>query len=67
MKTARIDIGTIRREQIVEAASSIIADQGIQNLSLSEIESKVEMSRGNSPTTSRPRKRFWLRYLIGYC
>jgi AcrR family transcriptional regulator len=46
MKNARIDIGTIRREQIVEAAVAIIAEQGLQNLSLSEIESKAGMSRG---------------------
>ena len=46
MKSARIDIGTIRREQIVDAAVSIIAEQGIQHLSLSEIEKKAGMSRG---------------------
>ncbi len=46
MKTKRINIGSIRREQIVDAAVSIIAEQGLQNLSLSEIESKVGMSRG---------------------
>src|SRR5437016_1230671 len=46
MKSARIDIGSIRREQIVDAASAVIAEQGIQNLSLSEIEKKVGMSRG---------------------
>jgi AcrR family transcriptional regulator len=42
----RIDIGRIRRDQIVEAAVAVIAEQGIQNLSLSEIEKKVGMSRG---------------------
>src|SRR6476660_9033568 len=46
MKTPRIDIGTIRREQIVDAAVAVIAEQGLQNLSLSEIEKKVGMSRG---------------------
>src|SRR5437867_13198102 len=46
MKTARIDIGAIRREQIVEAAVAVIAEQGLQNLSLSEIERKAGMSRG---------------------
>src|SRR5438552_6465879 len=46
MKASRIDIGSIRREQIVDAAVAIIAEQGLQNLSLSEIESKVGMSRG---------------------
>lgn len=42
----RIDIGAIRREQIVQAAADIIASQGIQNLSLSAIESATGMSRG---------------------
>jgi AcrR family transcriptional regulator len=46
MKRSRIDIGSIRREQIVEAAVAIIAEQGLQNLSLSEIEKKASMSRG---------------------
>ncbi len=46
MKNGRIDIRTLRREQIVAAAMSIIADQGIQNLSLSAIEKKAGMSRG---------------------
>ena len=41
MKNGRINIGSIRREQIVEAAAAVIAEQGIQNLSLSEIEQKV--------------------------
>src|ERR1700756_582583 len=46
MKQTRIDIGSIRREQIVEAAVTVIAEQGLQNLSLSEIEKKAAMSRG---------------------
>ena len=46
MKNGRINIAEIRREQIVDAAAAVIAEQGIQNLSLSEIESKVGMSRG---------------------
>jgi len=46
MKNARIDVGSIRREQIVEAAISVITEQGLQNLSLSEIEKKAGMSRG---------------------
>src|SRR5438552_7281383 len=46
MKASRIDIGSIRREQIVDAAVAIIAEQGLQNLSLSEIEKRVGMSRG---------------------
>src|SRR5437773_4601871 len=46
MKPTRIDIGSIRREQIVEAAVTVIAEQGLQNLSLSEIETRAGMSRG---------------------
>jgi AcrR family transcriptional regulator len=46
MKTPRIDIARIRREQIVEAAASVIAEKGLQRLSLSEIEKKVGLSRG---------------------
>jgi AcrR family transcriptional regulator len=46
MKSQRIDIAGIRRDQIVEAAIAVIAEQGIQNLSLSEIEKKARMSRG---------------------
>jgi AcrR family transcriptional regulator len=46
MKSPRIDIASIRREQIIEAAIAIIAQQGLQNLSLSEIEKKAGMSRG---------------------
>src|SRR5438067_10629503 len=46
MKNARIDVGAIRHEQIVEAAVSVITEQGLQNLSLSEIEKKTGMSRG---------------------
>jgi AcrR family transcriptional regulator len=46
MKQARVDVGSIRREQIVEAAVAVIAEQGIQNLSLSEIEKRAHMSRG---------------------
>ncbi|MCS6850705.1 MAG: TetR family transcriptional regulator C-terminal domain-containing protein [Gemmataceae bacterium] len=46
MKSRRIDIASIRREQIVEAAIAIIVEQGLQNLSLSEIEQRAGMSRG---------------------
>src|SRR5436190_23884432 len=46
MKSPRIDVARIRREQIVEAAVAVIAEQGLQNLSLSEIEKKIGMSRG---------------------
>jgi AcrR family transcriptional regulator len=46
MKSQRIDVASIRRDQIVEAAVGVIAEQGLQNLSLSEIEKKAGMSRG---------------------
>jgi len=46
MKSPRINIAGIRREQIVEAAVAVLMEQGIQNLSLSEIEKKAGMSRG---------------------
>jgi AcrR family transcriptional regulator len=46
MKSQRIDIASIRRDQIVEAAVAVITERGIQNLSLSEIEKKAGMSRG---------------------
>jgi AcrR family transcriptional regulator len=46
MRTPRIDVGRIRREQIVEAAVAVITERGIQRLSLSEIEKKAGMSRG---------------------
>jgi AcrR family transcriptional regulator len=46
MKSARIDIAGMRREQIVEAAVAVITEQGLQNLSLSEIENRAGMSRG---------------------
>jgi AcrR family transcriptional regulator len=43
---SRVDIATIRRQQIVEAAVAIIAEQGLENLSLSAIEDRADMSRG---------------------
>src|SRR5262249_48393748 len=46
MKQPRIDVRSIRRAQVVEAAVAVIAGQGLQNLSLSEIEAKAGMSRG---------------------
>jgi AcrR family transcriptional regulator len=42
----RIDIASIRKDQIVEAAVAVIAEQGLHHLSLSEIEAKAGMSRG---------------------
>jgi AcrR family transcriptional regulator len=46
MKVPRINVGKIRRGQIIDAATAIISEQGLQNLSLSEIEKKAGMSRG---------------------
>jgi AcrR family transcriptional regulator len=40
------DISTLRREQIIEAAVAVIAEKGLHNLSLSAIEKKARMSRG---------------------
>ena len=47
MASSRIDIASIRRTQIVEAAIAVIAEQGLPNLSLSEIEKKTGMKRGH--------------------
>jgi AcrR family transcriptional regulator len=44
MKTSRV--ATVRREQIIDAAIAVIDEQGIQNLSLSEIEKKTGLARG---------------------
>ncbi len=46
MHNGRITIASLRRNEIVDAAAAIIHAQGIQNLSLSEIEKKIGMSRG---------------------
>jgi AcrR family transcriptional regulator len=46
MKSPQSSTANLRREQIVDAAVAVIAEQGIQNLSLSEIQKKVAMSRG---------------------
>ncbi len=45
--SSRIDVAGIRRGQIVEAAVAVIAEQGLPNLSLSEIEKKTGMKRGH--------------------
>jgi AcrR family transcriptional regulator len=42
----RLNIANIRRDEIIEAAIAIIAEQGIEHLSLSEIEKRAGMSRG---------------------
>ncbi|HEV3145989.1 MAG TPA: TetR/AcrR family transcriptional regulator [Gemmataceae bacterium] len=44
MNTSRVS--AIRREQIIEAAIAVIDEQGIQHLSLSEIEKKTGLARG---------------------
>src|SRR5438309_6306183 len=46
MKNGRVDVGRVRREQVVEAAVAVIAERGLQSLSLSQIEKKAGMSRG---------------------
>lgn len=44
--TERVDVGAIRRAQIVEAARRVVARKGIQGASLSEIEHEAGVSRG---------------------
>src|SRR5262245_25550371 len=46
MPRHRGEVGARRRLQIIEAASAIIAEQGIAELSLSAIETRTDMSRG---------------------
>ncbi len=46
MGRQRGEVGQRRRQQIVEAAVAVIAAEGLQNLSLSAIEAKAGMSRG---------------------
>src|SRR5262245_26130150 len=46
MARRRGEVGKRRREQIVEAAVAIIAEEGLQHLSLSAIEERAGMSRG---------------------
>jgi AcrR family transcriptional regulator len=43
---SRIDIARIRREQIIQAAVDIIVEQGLHKLSLSKIEQRTGMKRG---------------------
>src|SRR5215471_16766189 len=47
MGSDRRDVGSVRREQVVDAAVAIIAEHGIQNLSLSAIEKRTGMARGH--------------------
>ena len=42
----RVDVGPIRRAQIVEAASRVIARKGFHNATLAEVESEAGISRG---------------------
>jgi len=42
----RVDVGAIRRAQIVDAACRVIQHKGIQGASLSEIEQEAGISRG---------------------
>jgi AcrR family transcriptional regulator len=44
--TSRINIASIRKEQIIEAAIAVITEHGIQSLSLSAIEKRAGMARG---------------------
>jgi AcrR family transcriptional regulator len=46
MKKQRVSVGDVRRGQIVEAAVAIIAEEGLPHLSLSAIEQRAGMSRG---------------------
>lgn len=46
MKPVQTETAALRREQIVEAAVAIIAEQGLHRLSLSEIEQRAGMCRG---------------------
>lgn len=41
------DTARLRREQIIEAAMDVIANQGLHKLSLSQIESRTGMARGH--------------------
>src|SRR5437868_15447141 len=45
-KKKQSKIAPLRREEIIEAAIAVITEQGLQHLSLSEIEKKADMSRG---------------------
>src|SRR5437588_2129905 len=43
----RSEVGRKRREQVVEAAVAVIAEQGLPRLSLSEVEKRAGMARGH--------------------
>lgn len=42
----RVDVGAVRRAQIVEAATRVIARKGFHNATLAEVESEARISRG---------------------
>ncbi|MCC6418307.1 MAG: TetR/AcrR family transcriptional regulator [Gemmataceae bacterium] len=46
-KPSRVDIASLRREQIIDAAVAVIAEEGLPNLSLSAIEQRAGMARGH--------------------
>jgi AcrR family transcriptional regulator len=46
MRKPRVPVGERRRSEIIEAAVAIIAEKGLQHLSLSAIEQRADMSRG---------------------
>src|SRR6516165_8813243 len=46
MRKRRVEVGKVRRAQVIDAAVAIIAERGLQDLSLSEIEQRAGMSRG---------------------
>lgn len=45
-QTAKTPVGPKRKEQIVDAAAEIVTEHGIQKLSLSEIEKRTKLCRG---------------------
>jgi AcrR family transcriptional regulator len=45
-KRARLETARLRRHQIIEAAVAVIAERGLQHCSLSEIEKRAGMCRG---------------------
>jgi AcrR family transcriptional regulator len=46
MTRRRVEVGKIRREQVINAAVAVITEKGLQHLSLSAVEKKARMSRG---------------------
>lgn len=54
------EVGKRRREQIIDAAVAIIAEQGLQHLSLSAIEERAGMSRGQLTYYFHTKEDIWL-------